>query len=832
MNAVDVIAEAARSTGYREEAILRNFAFPDVLDPDTPTRRVALAAFTRTPPSYRCAAFAVAAGGNTQTATLVAAHRALGAPLLFTIHREHLSLWQVRGDAPRLLREHMPLEQVPALFEANRRDWHPDAIHRAKSISAVDKLHQLDFVDLGLLPTVESEIHARLDQILVDTLEAVAQSPADNPLEPRLLFHVVFRLLAAKVLLDRRHPHASSWDADDPARILRGIESYYSLSTIPTSVRAVAPALTVAWDSLRSGISFSNISSDDLAFVYENTLVTRDTRKRFGTHSTPRQLAEYAVARLDLHRFPLDELRIYEPFSGAGVFLVSALRHMRDLLPADWSDAQRHDFLVERLRGDEIDAFACEVASLSLILADYPNRNGWRISQSDLFRDGTLKDRLAASNVVLCNPPFEDFTNEERTLYGLSQAQYSRPVEVLDATLDARPRALAFVLPRGFILQDKFARQRRQLEKQYRNLELVELPDRLFRAAGFETSLVVAKDPRPENAISATVLRSTVVSDQDCAAFLKTGRVTATRDAERPFRDPTPGTLWIPALNKLWDYLARSPRLGDFLDIHRGIEWQSGQQQAWAANRQPGYRRGLHTAQHAAQYRIPRPVWLDCRKNRLRGNALRHPWDKPKLVANAARLSRGPWRIGAALDANGLVCSQQYFSLWLRESIGDAPLQVFAAVLNGPLASAFLAVHSPEERMRITAVKRIPVPDTFPENPEKLVELVDEYVRRLHEEALAPGREEALAALLLQIDAAVLEAYDLPPRLERELLSHFPAEGRPVAHDWRHWNGPGAIAELTLAERLTTRYAHDVSITDCFTPLPVEEAAALRMYWP
>ena len=85
------------------------------------------------------------------------------------------------------------------------------------------------------------------------------------------------------------------------------------------------------------------------------------------------------------------------------------------------------------------------------------------------------------------------------------------------------------------------------------------------------------------------------------------------------------------------------------------------------------------------------------------------------------------------------------------------------------------------------------------------------------------------------LDTAVLEAYDLPPRLERELLSHFPTEPaavRPVAHRWRHWNGPGTTPELTLAERPSTRFGHNVSITDIFAPLPAEEAAALRTCWP
>ncbi len=59
MSIVESIAEAARSTGYRREAVLRDYAFADVLDPAATTRRVALAAFTQTPPSYRSAAFGV-----------------------------------------------------------------------------------------------------------------------------------------------------------------------------------------------------------------------------------------------------------------------------------------------------------------------------------------------------------------------------------------------------------------------------------------------------------------------------------------------------------------------------------------------------------------------------------------------------------------------------------------------------------------------------------------------------------------------------------------------------------------------------------------------------
>ena len=130
--------------------------------------------------------------------------------------------------------------------------------------------------------------------------------------------------------------------------------------------------------------------------------------------------------------------------------------------------------------------------------------------------------------------------------------------------------------------------------------------------------------------------------------------------------------------------------------------------------------------------------------------------------------------------------------------------------------------------MRIAAVKRIPVPIAF---PQALAELVDEYVRYLGHDHLMNDPDGRLGALLFQIDAAVLQAYDLPPRLERKLLSYFPAAGRPVAHHWQHWNAPDAVAGLTLAERLSAQYEQGAPVGDVFAPLPSEEAAALRIYW-
>ena len=814
--------------GYRAEAVIRDYTFADVLDPTNATRTVPLAAFAQTPPSYRSSAIGAVIAGSIDTQEVVRSYRALGAPLLFVIEGNDVSVWQVRGTAPARLLDRTAIEQVPDLFERNRNEWQPDAIHRAKSIGAVDEAYQLDFVDIGLLPAVEGEIHVKLGQLLVEMLKAV-ETHHGREVEPKVLFHVVFRLLAAKVLRDRGHLYAREWDVNDLGVFVHSIESYYSLTSVPAAdMKNMQDAFTAAWECLRDGISFANISSEDLAFVYENTLVTRKARKYFGTHSTPHQLVEYAITRLELHRHDPKELYVYEPFAGAAPFLVSALRHMREALPADWNDRQRHEFLVEHLEGDEIDTFACEVATLSLILADYPNQNGWQIAETDLFESTALECRLNTKNVILCNPPFQDFRPDERSRYPIADHFYSKPAAVLNAVLDRHPLAVAFVLPRTFILEKKFARERQKVEELYGNIELVSLPDSIFGASSIESALLIAREPRTVQA-SGVVLRSTEVSRSDSIDFLKSGRTTTQRRIARTMGESPSGVLWIPPAKAAWDYLNGSPCLGDHFTIRRGIEWQAGQQRdAWSIQPRPGYRLGLHTARKLKQFTPRAPVWLDCSRERLRGFAIDRPWEKPKLVANAARLSRGPWCIAASLDRRGLVCSQQYFALWPRETMTDGQLLAFAALLNGPVANAYLAIHSEKDRLRISTVNHIPVPTVL---PLYVGELVEEYLLLVSESDWSDACVENAGNLLTRIDAAVLNAYDLPLRIERELLDHFLDRERPTAHPWQHWKDSVLVPGLTLAERIFSRveprggWFHEI-----FQPLPTDVAQFLREY--
>lgn len=495
MIAFDILANEARGLGYREDAIRRNYAYSDVwAGPGAMARCVPLAAFTQTPSSYRTAAFAALSLEEGVPEALAREHRALGAPLLFVIDPEGVSLWQVYAEGPPRRLERATLDSLPALFAANKTAWAPDSIHRAKSIGRLEPMYQLDFVDVGLIPAIEGEIHTRLDRLLQDALEVSQIARTDAGI--RSLFKGVFRLLAAKILIDRGNPLVARWDSDDVRSVLAGIGQFYKLGQDNLNTRLSNAFFGGAWSVLRKGLNVANISADDLAYVYENTLVTSQARRDFGTHSTPRHIAEYVVSRLRLWEYGDNPPHVFEPFAGAGVFLVSALRHMQDALPHAWTDRQRHDLLVTRLQGAEIDPFACEVAMLSLILADYPNANGWKIEETDLFTNGALASRMMGADVILCNPPFETFSSKERIAYPAAVAVSGSKVDfALRAALKTHPKALGFVVPRSLLINRAYADQRRQIERQYREIELVSLPDDLFSVSRTDTALLIARVP-------------------------------------------------------------------------------------------------------------------------------------------------------------------------------------------------------------------------------------------------------------------------------------------------------------------------------------------------
>jgi hypothetical protein len=152
-----------------------------------------------------------------------------------------------------------------------------------------------------------------------------------------------------------------------------------------------------------------------------------------------------------------------------------------------------------------------------------------------------------------------------------------------------------------------------------------------------------------------------------------------------------------------------------------------------------------------------------------------------------------------------------------------------AAILNGPIANAFLSIRSPQKGIRLTTIRAIPMPKG---SVDRLPSLIGEYLQLLESNDFALRNHFRLTEVLVLIDAAVLESYDLPPRLEHELLEHFRGAHRPVAHDWKHWYPEEFKAFIPLHRYLSEEYRVATSgwALEVFKPLPEGEASALREY--
>jgi hypothetical protein len=113
------------------------------------------------------------------------------------------------------------------------------------------------------------------------------------------------------------------------------------------------------------------------------------------------------------------------------------------------NSAKRHAYFVKMLRGFETDLFALEVGKLCLMLADFPNANGWQLENRDVFTSRSFTDSLKDARFVVCNPPYEEFTAEERGRYAKVRAS-EKPAELLLRVLNTpTPRRILDSCCRG-----------------------------------------------------------------------------------------------------------------------------------------------------------------------------------------------------------------------------------------------------------------------------------------------------------------------------------------------------------------------------------------------
>ena len=775
----DSVIRGLHGIGYDEPLIAQNYRFVDWFSSNDEVC-VEAAAFGQTPISYDSACIGVVCANGLSGHDLVNRCRALGAPFVLEIKSNEVLEWAVsRIENKHEVLGRYPTESIERLFIDRAAGWRPQDLLRAKNIGSLQGLQQLGLFD-GLLPELEEHIQAKLDPLLKETLSRTAEvyrETSGSEPHPGSLFKLVFWLLTAKVFHDRSIRQFAKLDPN-PEALIRAVAEQYGTS-IPRLLNR--SARTAAAEQIWPAFDFRNLSVEVLSQIWASTLVDEETKRQLGIHRTSRTIVQYIIDKIPFGQSGDDERIILEPCCGSAVFLIGAMNALRHNLFGA-TPKERHEYFVKHLVGIESDPFGVEISRLALTLADFPNSDGWDILRKDVFEKGAMQKQLGRAGVVLCNPPFEDFKQAEREKYQPSIV--SKPAELLHRVLDhLHPRAvLGFVLPRTFVDSVKFADVRERLARRYAALDITILPDKAFDADA-ETALVVATDPIPHR--TCRVRRQSV--DDSASAWKKfelTQSVSSDQTAEFTVAKAKQN-LVIPELSEVWHFLSTYRKLREVAILHRGIEWnqpltingvETGARDVLVRKTQPpGYFLGVAPKTKFKAFERPSLSFLSLCPEDALYEAYRYDWKRRKAIVGKARKSRGKWKMVSFSDEKGVTCYQTYIAVW--PEVEDFDEVLLAAILNSPVANAFVFIHGNSRDVTLSVLEQVPVPYFTQTQAKRLRQLVKRYQAQPSD----PTR------VLMEIDSVVLDGYRMPARIERELLDFFRDEDRPVAEGFPNY---------------------------------------------
>jgi type I restriction-modification system DNA methylase subunit len=763
-------------------------------------RIAAFAGFAQRPFDTRSACFA-AVDVVTSPEEDARACRNIGAPLTFLCHQGHLLWWSQTDRTPYQIGEPIPVNRLEGFFHEHAEDFAPRTIYRAKTLGRFEKTYERSFVDLGLMPLIEKEAGQTIERLLLDCV-AEAREARHWPKEVDLkqgqwLVKSVFWLLGAKMLHDKDVEGFIRLDFGSVDEVFARVAKHYGESAegLVASQSERRALETVAKRIARSA-DLRLATTEALAYVYENTLISDEVRAEFGTHSTPSYLVDYIVGRLApwIEQLDKDKRSVFEPACGPGAFLIAAIRLLTSLLPSHMAEpAARKKYLRERVRGYDVDDFAVEIARLSLTLTDIPNPNGWSVKPADLFESDLIERTARESTILLANPPFEDFKALQRVAYAgkFREPQFlNKTAEMLQRALSAMPIGGVFgvVVPQSLLHESNATAFRKLLVEEFEFQELCLFPDKVFNFADQESAVLIGRK-RPPSSPIFTGIRYRRVREREMDLFKQSSDVTSEVIVSQPlFQVADEFDLRVADLKTVWDHCRQLPSLGDYVDVGQGF--------SFIGEDQPSFPAGVTTASNewfegavegfenlgdgVLTHEVPKLKWVNLSSEVIRRALSGTATGIPQVLLNEAPVQRAPWCLKAMIDRRGRPAKSR-FTL-LRPKSSSLSLLSLWALANSPLMNAWAYTHSTKRNILTGTVRETPVPRLENVSLKPIEAAVLEYLKAVeeHEQPL-PLRsdddrhreQEQLRILHYRIDAEVLRLYTLPTELERELLNFF-----------------------------------------------------------
>ena len=267
-------------------------------------KEVALVGFAHEPTDARSACIA-ALDVEADLPDAVASCRPLGAPVVMACHANRLHVFKQRKASPELVEAPLALRQLKGFFAQNADVLNPQALYRFKTRGRLlesPKPQQLKFVDIGLMRLVDEGMGKELTGLVervVGTL-AAAFTGRRTEKQGRWMLQWAFRLLAGKIMRDKGVSAFADLNLLNFRTVSRLVGNHYRKQddTLIVEGKRQQSALSEAAAQVNAYAHLGRVTTEALADVYESALITKQTRKALGTHSTPGYLADYVVWQL------------------------------------------------------------------------------------------------------------------------------------------------------------------------------------------------------------------------------------------------------------------------------------------------------------------------------------------------------------------------------------------------------------------------------------------------------------------------------------------------------------------------------------------------------
>ncbi len=769
----------------------------------------------------------------------VSLYRSFGGSVILVSRNEILQFWHFSEGNP-VLKEQNKINELDNFFAKYKNQFSPNRISRAKTLGQFDKENQqLSFHDFGLMPIIEKHEGEYLSKLIVriiNKLSASVNIDQRSDEGAKWLTQVAFWLVGAKILKDKCVPKFETLDITDIELVSNTIKHHYGakVSLDISSQKKKSALEQAATEILEPVSSFSHLSINSLAYVYENTLVTPATRKALGTHATPSWLVNYIVWQLvdGIEDIPQKDRIIFEPTCGHAPFLTAGARILTFLHKGR---EPIHDYLKSHLIGLEKDIFAEEIARLALTLTDIPNKDGWQIINSNIYDTDILQKSAEKATILLCNPPFENFSPAVKEKYK-SLLTGNKAAEVLARTLPFMREGSVFgiILPQGFLHKKNLANLRKELLDNYQIRKIINLPaDKVFAKAGHPSCVLIGCKIQSNNDIYYVRIHKSNLEN-----FINSYHAKEEIISKHDLYQANDFSFRVPELKNVWEYCHSCSVLEEIAEIGRGLEYKTEPKKGETYNskkhlpqdvqtisnkRFPGSVPGYDKfAKDIKLTETPKLVWLNLAPEVISRPRWGTKMGVPQILLNSIRVGYGPWRLKALIDSKGYPVTTRF--VVVRPKIKGWSLENIWAILNSPFANAYAYCHSLERNNQTDMIRSLPLPDCNSNSLLRITNLVRNYFALYASPKnilLSDADSKEAKRRMLAIDAEVMRLYNLPPKMEWQVLNLFDGQKRKgVDFDFKRYYPEGFESWIPLHEYLSEEYQRS---TPSFVKKWVEE---------